>query len=197
VRIAAQDRRSSAGHRIRRSLAVLIDGRWRDAGQTLVAEGHALWLPGSTESAWNPTYSQLSQRAGMLGRRLWDRDSCGGGPAAPASVSMSLNPDAQGNDGENVNGEYAILRNNATKPLSLRGWWFRDSALRRYVFPSQTTVPARGSIRLRMGKGQRSAFEYFWGLDSPPFENGGDGGYLFDPQGDLRAWVVYPCRFKC
>jgi hypothetical protein len=26
---------------------------------------------------------------------------------------------------------------------------------------------------------------------------GGDGAYLFDPEGDLRAWMMYPCRYNC
>jgi len=25
----------------------------------------------------------------------------------------------------------------------------------------------------------------------------GDGGYLFEPQGDLRAWMIYPCLVAC
>jgi hypothetical protein len=25
----------------------------------------------------------------------------------------------------------------------------------------------------------------------------GDGGFLFDPDGDLRAWDMYPCRYAC
>ena len=25
----------------------------------------------------------------------------------------------------------------------------------------------------------------------------GDGAYLFDPQGDLRAWMMYPCKVNC
>ena len=25
----------------------------------------------------------------------------------------------------------------------------------------------------------------------------GDGAYLFDPQGDLRASMTYPCRIAC
>jgi hypothetical protein len=37
-------------------------------------------------------------------------------------------------------------------------------------------------------------------LRTPPFQNPdnhprravGDGGYLFDPRGNLRAWVMYP-----
>jgi hypothetical protein len=27
--------------------------------------------------------------------------------------------------------------------------------------------------------------------------NVGDGGYLFDRQGDLRAWMMYPCWVNC
>ena len=41
-----------------------------------------------------------------------------------------------------------------------------------------------------------------WGLSDPPFENAttdrkraGDGAYLFDPDGDVRSFVQYPCRF--
>jgi hypothetical protein len=37
-----------------------------------------------------------------------------------------------------------------------------------------------------------------------PFENAtddgrslGDGAYLFDPQGDIRAWMTYPCVGTC
>jgi hypothetical protein len=25
----------------------------------------------------------------------------------------------------------------------------------------------------------------------------GDGAYLFDPDGDLRSWMLYPCRIDC
>ena len=43
-----------------------------------------------------------------------------------------------------------------------------------------------------------------WTLAHPMFENPppdgralGDGAYLFDPQGDLRAWMMYPCYVNC
>jgi micrococcal nuclease len=49
------------------------------------------------------------------------------------------------------------------------------------------------------GRGRNTATDLYWGLDIPIFENAtgaptymGDGGYLFDPQGDLRAWQQYP-----
>lgn len=197
VRIAAQNPASRAGHRIRRSLAVRLDGAWVDAGKKLVEEGHALWLPNGTESAWNVTYSTLAQQAAAAHRRLYDRNHCGSGPGGEDQVSMLLNPDAEGNDGENVNGEYAIVRNHGSTPLSIAGWRFRDSSLRWTTFPSGARIPAQGSIRVRMGKGANTASTFFWGLSSPPFENSGDGGYLFDTHRDLRAWVIYPCRFGC
>jgi hypothetical protein len=49
-----------------------------------------------------------------------------------------------------------------------------------------------------MGYGTDTADQLHWGLDSPPFDNPsqdaratGDGGYLFDPRGNLRAWEIY------
>jgi hypothetical protein len=41
-------------------------------------------------------------------------------------------------------------------------------------------------------------------MSSPVFENTddqgaapGDGAYLFDPAGNLRSWLMYPCRVAC
>jgi endonuclease YncB( thermonuclease family) len=197
VRIGSQDPNAVTGNRIRRSLAVWLNGRWQDVGKKLVAEGHALWLPNGGEYAWNERLSTLSQQAAAAGRRIWDRDFCGAGPGAPAQLSMSLRYNAEGYDDRNVNGEYATLHNRGTRALSIGGWYFRDSALRRYYFPSGASVAPGKSVTLHMGKGSRTSTVFYWGYDKPLFENSGDGGYLFDPQGDLRAWVVYPCRFAC
>ena len=87
-----------------------------------------------------------------------------------------------------------MLRNTGTRPLPIGGWYFRDSALRRYHFAGTRVAPGK-SVTLHVGKANRTSTLFFWGYDKPLFENSGDGGYLFDPQGDLRAWVVYPCRF--
>jgi hypothetical protein len=53
-----------------------------------------------------------------------------------------------------------------------------------------------------VGRGTNTASEFFWGQRSGVFDNvtdqgGGDGAYLFDTEGDLRSWMVYPCRYKC
>jgi hypothetical protein len=88
--------------------------------------------------------------------------------------------------------------------VALGNWWVRDSDLRRYTLPPDAVVPAGGTITVYVGKGANTATDYYWGLRGGIFDNvthdghgGGDGAYLFDPEGDLRAWMIYPCRVAC
>jgi micrococcal nuclease len=173
-------------------VSVQIGGQWVDVGRVLVAEGHALWLPNDVESAWSGDYRVLSEQARAAGLRLWDPRGCGVGPSPDAGLTMRLNWDADGNDAANVNGEWARISNPSGAPVSLHRWRFRDSALRHYTFPASATIPAGGSVTLRMGRGAERGGVFHWGLSTPPFENHGDGAYLFDPRGNLRVSVVYP-----
>ena len=191
--------------RLLRSVAFKQGGHWQDAGSLLVAEGHALWDPNGKEWAWNKTYAKLSQFAARSGDGIWDTEACGVGPALAAPLKVKVKWDAEGKDGRNVNGEFVRITNSDTvNAVSLAGWWVRDSFLRRYTFPASAVVPAGGSIRLRVGKGSNNASTFFWRQSAPVFENAqagnrgiGDGGYLFDPDGDLRSWQVYPCTVGC
>jgi micrococcal nuclease len=199
VRLAAQNASSRSGHRLRRQLSVRIGGRWVDVARTLVAEGHALFLPNGDEWAWNGEYERLAEQAAQRRLRLWNPRGCGPGTAAGARLSVAVNYDAPGDDFANVNGEWARIQNNSGARVSLARWWFRDSAARRYTFPRGASIPAHGSVLLRMGRGENGRGTFFWGLATPPFENPtydrravGDGGYLFDPRGNLRAWEMYP-----
>ena len=65
-------------------------------------------------------------------------------------------------------------------------------------------IPPGGSVKVYAGEGGHFGTEFFWNLTRPVFENTsrddrgiGDGAYLFDPQGDVRAWMMYPCRVNC
>jgi endonuclease YncB( thermonuclease family) len=198
VRLAAQDARSKSGVRWRRSVAVKIGGEWRDVGATLVGEGHALWLTNPVEWAWNPTYSALADRAAAQRLRLWNPTACGAGPAAGADLDVSVKWDADGVDVENPNGEWIRIANRSDRDVSLAGWWVRDSALRRFVFPAWATARAGRAVTVRVGRGPQRASVFHWGLGVPAFENVtgdgrgvGDGAYLFDPDGDLRAFAMY------
>lgn len=197
VRLAALDPASRSKHRLRRAVSVRIGGRWVDIGATLLREGHALWLPNKREWAWNSEYRVLAAGAAAKGRRLWDPTACGADPRG--SVDLSVNWDAPGRDDRNVNGEWVRIHNrDLLRTLSLEGWRLRDSRL-GYRFKPGTVVPPGGWVRVRVGRGTDFATELFWGLGKPIFDNAthdaramGDGAYLFDPRGALRAWEQYP-----
>lgn len=198
VRLVAQHPSSHSGSRLRRSVQVLIGGRWRDTGPTMLRYGLGLWLPNGRERAWNHSYSKIAQEAAAHGRGLYDTSYCGRGPEAGALLRVRVNWDADGDDRRNANGEFIEVRNlDLGSPVHLGGWWVRDSDLRRHVLPSWATVPAGGEIRVHVGRGHAYGTDFFWGFRHPLFDVSGDGGYLFDPQGDLRAWMIYPCRFAC
>ena len=208
VRLGAQNPRSKSGTRYRRSVAVNLNGRWRDAGQILIDEGHALWLANPVEWARNSRYNRGAQKAATAGVRLWDTDYCGAGPSQATPLKMWVNWDADGTDGgDNLNGEWVKIKNEGATDLPIAGWRFRDSFVPRYTFPSGAVIPAGRTITLFVGSRPSSdtnrTTHFYWGRTSRRFENVtegtgmGDGGYLFDAQGDVRVWMMYPCAYLC
>ena len=205
VRLAAMDPSSHSRNRMRRSVAVKLRGRWRDVQRILVSEGHALWLPNGSEWAWNEDYSKLAERAAAARRGIWAPTYCGLGPSDESPLQVLVNADADGSDRDFVNGEWVRVRNlDPVNEVHLGGWWVRDSALRRFTFPDWATLPPGETLTVYAGEGTDTWTEFFWNQKGPVFENPrfgpkamGDGAYLFDPQGDLRAWMQYPCRENC
>jgi hypothetical protein len=199
VRLTAQHASSRAKLRLRRSMEVRIGGRWRDVGRILLSEGHALWLPNGAENAKNGSYARIAQRAAARGVRIWDPDYCGYGPSQDSPLRVTVNPKRIGSDLD-IPGEWVRIRNlDPVHAVPLHGWWVRDSGLRRYTFPSSATLPPNGAITVHVGHGTNTASDLFWGLELLVFEDprlgrrpAGDGAYLFDPQGDLRASMTYP-----
>jgi micrococcal nuclease len=207
VRLTALHEDSATGrrHRLRRHVAIRNRGHWVDLGALMLREGHALWFPNRREWAWNRRYSELAAEAAAAGIGIWDTDSCGVGPAPLSTLSLKVKWDGPGTERPGFTREWARITNeDSVNAVSLRGWWFRDSHLRRYRFPRAASIPPGGSIKLSMGVGRDSGSSFHWGKRAAVFENVvggrrsvGDGGYLFDPQGDLRAWAQYPCRVGC
>jgi endonuclease YncB( thermonuclease family) len=201
VRLTAQDPRSRSGKRLRRRVLVRSGGRWVDLSHELLRTGNALYLPNKTENAGGDEYSRLAQEAAASGVGLYDTDYCGAGPIPGANLRVRVKWDADGTDAHNVNGEWIEVRNlNPTTTADLGRWSLGDSEHKmRFKFPAGTFIQPGGRIRLHAGHGQDDATNFFWGFDKAHFEPepGGDGGYLFDPQGDLRAWMMYPCRVAC
>jgi endonuclease YncB( thermonuclease family) len=205
VRLAAEDPQTMSRGRFVRTVAVRSGGRWRDVGTILLREGLALWWGGWAESSPNASYSVLVQQAIAAQRGLFDPDACGVGPNAASPLQLLVNWDADGDDTANPSGEWVKVRNHdPVNAVPLGGWYLRDSGLRRYTFPAGAVIPPGGEIMLDVGRDGDDISTFRWNLRAPVFENAthdedamGDGAYLFDPLGNVRATMVYPCRFQC
>jgi endonuclease YncB( thermonuclease family) len=205
VRLTAQNPGTRSLGRPVRSAALRIGGRWVDVGTTQLREGHALYVALRAEWAWNTRYREDAQRAAIAGENLWNPSQCGAGPSPDARLRVTVNWDADGDDERNVDGEWVRVRNlDASTPVPIAGWSLRDSALRHFTFPAGAVVPAGGAITLFVGSGASGGDVFHWGQRAAVFENAthderamGDGGYLFDPLGNLRAWSQYPCVVAC
>jgi endonuclease YncB( thermonuclease family) len=217
VRLAAQHTSSASGSRPRRTLFYRdANGVWRDVARTMLYEGRVLWLPATDEPAHNAEYGYWAQRSASRKVRLWDTDYCGSGPSQANPIKLWVTWDANGNDGTNLNGEWVRIKNRGSSSISLAGWSVRDSAYRGmtasdttstlgrgYVFPSGASIPAGGAITVFIGSGTSTSTRFYWNQTASVFENVtastnlGDGAYLFDPDGDLRASMMYPCRTGC
>jgi endonuclease YncB( thermonuclease family) len=208
VRILARDRSSIApGRRIRLRRAITVrHGRYTiDPAKVLIREGLALWLPHGVEWPWNRSYSRLAQQARARGIGIWNPRACGRSPTSEiVPLRMKVKWDARGVDGRNINGEWARITNVGSRTLKMGGWWFRDSHLRRYRFGRRTKLAPGQSLKVHPGRGRTNRRHHYWGLGETIFENAtggrrqmGDGGYLFDRRGNMRAAVQYPCRAAC
>lgn len=184
--------------RLLRSVMVPENGTSVDVQRELLADSLVLPLPSPDEPAHNAEYMTLAQQVSKAGAGIWDTDACGSGPAQTVPLKVIVNYDAPGDDTTDVNGEWVSIQNLSTeRAINLRGWWVRDSSLSMYTFHGDTVVPAGGRVNVRVGKGKDTSTGKYWGLSAPVFDNTGDGAYLFDPDGDLRAWMMYPCLTGC
>jgi endonuclease YncB( thermonuclease family) len=202
VRLSAQFASSDHKGRLLRWIAVRLQGRWQDLGEILMREGHTLWMDNTTDTAWNRRYDLDGQLAARAQRNLWNTTACGAGPQQEVPIRVWALSDPPGRD--TADGEWIKVQNrSATEALRLGGWWVRDAMLRRFTFPAGTTVAPGATATVHVGSGSSGGNDFFWGLPTTIFENAsdhrglGDGAYLFDPQGDLRAWMLYPCLTAC
>lgn len=202
VRLTSQRPRGDSRGRLFRYLAFRIGGRWQDVGEAEMARGLTLWMNEPDDPLWNATYNRLGQEAAQRHIGMFDTTTCGAGPAQDIALKTWVMSDPAGPD--TPAGEWVKLRNlDPARSIDLGHWWIRDSGLRRYTLPAGTRLGPGETLTLHVGAGAGTARDFYWGLGQTIFENSasghgdGDGAYVFDPQGDLRAWSIYPCLVAC
>jgi hypothetical protein len=136
---------------------------------------------------------------------MFDPDGCGVGPSPAAPLKLNVNWDADGSDATNASDEWVEIRNlDPVNPVPLAGWYLRDAGMRDFLFASHAVIPPGGRITVDVGTQGDDLTVFPWGQRRPVFTNAthdadamGDGAYLFDPLGNVRAAMTFPCRWQC
>jgi micrococcal nuclease len=132
---------------------------------------------------------QEEARANTLG--IWGK----GGFSGPLKIT-ALHADAQGDDRQNLNGEYVRICNIAPRDVDLRGFSLIDRQGHRYRFTRGFLRPGYTALLLTgAGKDITTGADqlfFYWGSSYPIWNNKGDEAFLRDPQGQLIDTVVYP-----
>jgi len=115
--------------------------------------------------------------------------------AAPIFLIAGIQYDPAGPDtrtNTHLNLEYISIRNNTTRPLSLKGYRIRDAASHVYFFPPTFSLKARSTVLIHTGKGRNSANHLYWGSGNYIWNNTGDTARL---QNSLNKVIDF-CTYK-
>lgn len=204
VRLTTNSTSASSLGRPVRHIDVSTSTGWLDVQLMQLRAGHALPILLAGDATRWKSYFTAAQQAAAARTNLWDTDYCRSGPSQTTPLKVWVNWDANGDDNANVNGEWVRVLNKSTTSLSVAGWQLRTGGQDSFTFPSNAVVPAGGLLTLRVGQGTATSTTFYWGGTAPKFPNAsvaankhGSGAYLFDPDGDVRAWSIYPCLYAC
>ncbi len=105
-------------------------------------------------------------------------------------IEISINYDAEGNDNNNLNGEYVLLKNYSNSKYNMDGWTVKDSATNIYRFGKYILYPGV-CIYLYTGSGTDEGNKFYWQSDTPVWNNSHDTLYLRDKAGQLIGIYNY------
>lgn len=175
----------------------------RDIQSAMLKTGLVLPYGIGRETMKQEVYAELAQRAALAGRGLFSGTFCRPGPVQEAPLQMMINYDASGRDWANLSGKFVRIRNLGAVPVPIGRWRLRGAAHDSFYFPADAVIPAGGEVVVRLGWGSDTPSTFYWEGDRIRFfvpgqsRYQGGGGYLFDRDGDIRAWSMYPCRVEC
>jgi micrococcal nuclease len=134
--------------------------------------------------------AQREAKESQLG--LWAPEACG--PRAEASLDVvAMEHDPPGNENDNLNDEWVMIRNDGDTLVDLTGWTIRDeSASNRFSFPSGFALAPGESVTIHSGCGQDfGTFLHWCSVGAAIWNNDGDTVFVLDPSGNIHITHAY------
>lgn len=89
-----------------------------------------------------------------------------------------------------LNKEWINIHNARSTPYQIKGWYLKDRAGHKFVFPAYT-IGAGKNVKVHTGKGTKGGGHVYWGRKAYVWNNTGDTAYLYTPSGkkdDTCKW---------
>ena len=125
---------------------------------------------------------------------LWAPDACGREvPGAGALAIDRIEADPPGDDTDDPNAEFVVVRNGGSDTLDLGGWGLKDlTATHRFDFPAGFVLAPGAAVTIHTGCGNATATDLFWcNQGSAVWNNDGDTAFLLDPNGNVVDTLTY------
>lgn len=170
---------------------VMVDGE--HVNERLVHDGFVIAQRYPPDTARSDELDAAQAAAQADGNGLWTDDACGESVAGLDIVVDEIEFDAPGDDSQNLNGEWVVLRNASDETIDLTGWVLRDeSASNRYSFPDGFELAPDATVQVFSGCGDDTAEELFWcASGSAIWNNSGDTVFVLDPNGTIVTSTEY------
>ncbi len=171
----------------------LPDGTF--VNEVMARQGFAVANEYPPNVAQSGVLATAQKRAKSEDLGLWADDSCGE-PSKATLVIIQVEYDAQGNDNDNLNGEWVDIENRGGTATDMTGWVLKDeSATRRFNFPNGMVLDVGTEVRVFTGCGVDtvgpSSAELYWCEDGAVWNNDGDTAFLLDPEGNIHDELSY------
>jgi len=93
-----------------------------------------------------------------------------------------------------VNAEYVVVKNTASRGRNLRGWFIREKrAKRTYTFPS-FMLCGGCKVKVHSGIGTNTATDLYWGRAKAAWPDAADHAILHRASGFVQDTCAYPAQ---
>ncbi len=142
--------------------------------EAILKTGFAMEFYRSPNGKYRKILKRAEEEAKRQGLHLFQPS-----PYQNSLVVYDFQYDAEGDDNQNINGEWIVLGNTSSDPIHLQDFYFYDESFHQYIFP-EIILESGKSIKIFTGSGENTDQFIYAGFSSPIWNNSGDSFILYD-----------------